>query len=136
VKTGSARRTIDIDDPVVAQLQAWRRRQAEERLLVGPAYEDQGLVFARPDGPPIHPEFFSRTFDRVVARSDLPVIRLHDLRHTHASLLLQAGVPVKRGQRATRSRQSRVHAERLPARHPRHAGRGGLHFPRLLTPGG
>jgi integrase len=95
VKTGTARRTIDIDDPVVAQLQAWRKRQAEERLLVGPAFEDHGLVFARPDGRPIHPEFFSRTFDRVVGRSSLPAIRLHDLRHTHASLLLQAGVPVK-----------------------------------------
>ena len=95
VKTGTGRRTIDIDDPVVAQLQAWRKRQAEERLLVGPAFEDHGLVFARPDGRPIHPESFSRTFDRVVGRSDLPVIRPHDLRHTHASLLLQAGVPVK-----------------------------------------
>lgn len=95
VKTGTARRTVDIDAPVIGQLQAWRKRQAEERLLVGPAYEDQGLVFARPDGRPIHPESFSRTFDRVLARSDLPVIRLHDLRHTHASLLLQAGVPVK-----------------------------------------
>jgi integrase len=59
------------------------------------AYDDHGLVFARPDGRPIHPEFFSRTFDRVVARSDLPAIRPHDLRHTHASLLLRAGVPVK-----------------------------------------
>jgi integrase len=95
VKTGTARRTIDIDSPVVARLSAWRKRQAEERLLIGPAYDDHGLVFARPDGRPIHPEFFSRTFDRVVARSDLPPIRTHDLRHTHASLLLQAGVPVK-----------------------------------------
>jgi integrase len=95
VKTGTARRTIDIDSPVVARLSAWRKRQAEERLLVGPAYDDHGLVFTRPDGCPIHPEFFSRTFDRVVARSDLPAIRPHDLRHTHASLLLRAGVPVK-----------------------------------------
>lgn len=95
VKTDTARRTIDIDDPVVAELSAWRKRQAEERLLVGPAFKDHGLVFARPDGRHIHPESFSRTFDRVVARSELPVIRLHDLRHTHASLLLRAGVPVK-----------------------------------------
>lgn len=95
VKTGTARRTIDIDDPVVAQLTAWRKRQAEERLLVGPAYEDHGLVFARPDGRPVHPEFLSRKFDRIVRTADLPVIRFHDVRHTHASLLLKAGVPVK-----------------------------------------
>jgi integrase len=95
VKTGTARRTIDIDDPVVAQLTSWRKRQAEERLLVGPGYEDHGLVFARPDGRPVHPEFLSRTFDRVVRSSGLPVIRFHDVRHTHATLLLKAGVPVK-----------------------------------------
>ncbi|MGH8983939.1 MAG: tyrosine-type recombinase/integrase [Acidimicrobiia bacterium] len=95
VKTNAARRTIDIDGPVVRVLQAWRRRLAEERLLVGPAYEDGRLVFPRPDGSPIHPELFSRTFDRLVAGAGLPAIRLHDLRHTHATLLLKAGVPAK-----------------------------------------
>jgi integrase len=95
VKTGTARRTIDIDNPVVAQLASWRKRQAKERLLVGPAYEDHGLVFSRPDGRPVHPEFLSRTFDRVVRSSALPAIRFHDVRHTHATLLLKAGVPVK-----------------------------------------
>lgn len=127
VKTGTGRRTIDIDDPVVAQLHTWRKRQAEERLLVGPGYEDHGLVFARPDGHPIHPEFFSRSFDRIVARSGLPVIRPHDLRHTHASLLPGGGAGEGR-ERAARPRQPRVHLERLPARHPRHAGRGSSHL--------
>lgn len=52
-------------------------------------------VIARPDGTATHPEVISRTFDRIVARSGLPRIRFHDVRHTHASLLLKAGVPVK-----------------------------------------
>ena len=52
-------------------------------------------MFCRPDGTPIHPERFSRTFDQYVARHDMPDIHLHDLRHTHASLLLKAGVPIK-----------------------------------------
>jgi integrase len=78
VKTGTGRRTIDIDEAVVAQLQSLRKRQAEERLLVGPGYTDEGLVFARPDGHPVHPEYFSRTFDRIVAGSGLPVMRPHD----------------------------------------------------------
>ena len=95
VKTGTARRTIDLDDPVLARLTAWRKRQAEERLLVGPAYQDHDLVFARPDGKPVHPEYLSRTFDRVLRAAGLRVIRFHDLRHTHATLLLKAGVPVK-----------------------------------------
>jgi integrase len=58
-------------------------------------YDDHDLVFARPDGTATHPEVISRTFDRIVARTGLPRIRFHDVRHTHASLLLKAGVPVK-----------------------------------------
>lgn len=95
VKTGSSRRTIDLDTRTVAVLRSWRKRQLEERLALGGTFEDQGLVFARPEGPPIHPDFFSQTFNRMLARSGLPVIRLHDLRHSHASLLLKSGVPVK-----------------------------------------
>jgi integrase len=95
VKTSNGRRTIDINDDVALALHAWRRTQVEERLLVGAGYEDHDLVFARPDGRPTHPELLSRVFERVVVRIGLPSIRLHDLRHTHASLLLKAGVPVK-----------------------------------------
>jgi integrase len=59
------------------------------------SYKDQGLVFARPDGGPLHPDFFSQSFDRLVAKTKLPRIRLHDLRHTNATLALQAGVHPK-----------------------------------------
>ena len=52
-------------------------------------------MFCRADGSPIHPDRFSQVFDLLVKRSGLPRIRLHDLRHTHATLLLKAGVPVK-----------------------------------------
>jgi integrase len=95
VKTGSGRRTIDIDTRTIGVLRSWRKRQLEERLALGALHEDHGLVFARPEGTPIHPDLFSKTFDRMTASSDLPVIRLHDLRHSHASLLLRSGVPVK-----------------------------------------
>ncbi len=72
-----------------------RRAQAAERLVLGPAYADRGLVFCREDGEPIHPEQLSRLFRRHVAAVGLPPIRLHDLRHTHASLLTAAGVHPK-----------------------------------------
>jgi integrase len=52
-------------------------------------------VFARSDGSPTHPQVRSDAFKKLVARSELPRIRLHDLRHTHATLLLKAGVPIK-----------------------------------------
>jgi integrase len=95
LKTDTARRTIDLDDRTVAVLRRWRKDQLEERIAAGLPRDDHGLVFARPDGSPIHPDYFSQCFDRIVGRSDLPRIRPHDLRHTHATILLKAGVPVK-----------------------------------------
>lgn len=63
--------------------------------MLGELHQDHGLVFSRPEGAPLHPDFFSQSFERLATKSGLPVIRLHDLRHTHATLLLRAGVPVK-----------------------------------------
>lgn len=95
VKTGAGRRTIDLDERTISVLRQWRRRQAEEKLLLDSGYYDHDLAFCRADGDPIHPDLFSQTFDRAVAKSGLPEITLHDLRHTHATVLLKAGVPVK-----------------------------------------
>jgi integrase len=53
------------------------------------------VVFTDDADTPIHPDLFTQRFDRLVARSGLPRIRLHDLRHTHATLGLAAGVPVR-----------------------------------------
>ena len=47
------------------------------------------------DGDPIHPHALSQAFERIACRAGVPVIRLHDLRHTHGSLLIKEGVPVK-----------------------------------------
>src|SRR5262249_47194249 len=76
----------------VAMLRSWRAHQAEERLLLGEGYQDHGLVFAKVDGSPLHPERFSREFDRRVARWGLPRISLHGLRHTWATQALADGV--------------------------------------------
>ena len=92
VKTGSGRRTIDIEAETVEVLRCWRELREDE--AGGPVAEDS-LVFTKPDGSWVHPDIFSQIFDRVVERIDVPEITLHDLRHTHATLLLQAGVPVK-----------------------------------------
>ena len=65
---------------------------------MGPAYEDNGFVFCRPDGRPYHPEAISKTFARRLEQPafvDLPRIRLHDLPHTWPTLALIAGVDVK-----------------------------------------
>jgi len=95
VKTANARRVIELDERTVAVLRAWRKVQLEERVLAGLHPEDDALVFAQPDGSPVHPDYFSQCFDRHLAKSTLPRIRLHDLRHTHATILLKSDVHVK-----------------------------------------
>jgi integrase len=95
VKSAHSLRTIDLNRRTVSILRSWRNRQLEEYMQTGVRTDDSGFVFARPDGSPIHPDYFSQTFDRLLAKLDLPRIRLHDLRHTHATLLIKAGVPVK-----------------------------------------
>ncbi len=93
VKTGTGRRTVDIEEDAIAVLESWRSLRIEERGGKAPAKTD--LVFTRPDGSWLHPDLFSQIFDRVVAKLDVPEITLHDLRHTHATILLMNGVPVK-----------------------------------------
>jgi integrase len=95
VKTNAGRRTIDLDERTRAVLRARRKQQLEEHLLIGRRCTDDTLVFSQPDGSPIRPDYLSQLFERHLTRSVLPRIRFHDLRHTHATILLQAGVPVK-----------------------------------------
>ena len=56
------------------------------RAALGSGDRNSGLVFAKHDGSPIHPDSFSQAFDRTTRASDVPRSRLHDLRHTHATL--------------------------------------------------
>lgn len=94
-KTKSGRRSITLTDDAIRELKAYRKRQAQEKLLLGEAYQDNGLVFCKEDGTPLRPEEFTRRFQRWLEKAGLPKARLHDLRHTHASLLLARGVHPK-----------------------------------------
>jgi integrase len=91
---GTAARTIDLDWRTVELLRAHAAAQRLERELWADAYETSDLVVARENGSPIHPHALSRTFRSVVRAAGLRLIRLQDVRHTHATLALQAGVPV------------------------------------------
>jgi len=88
-------RTIDIDADTVTALRAHRRRQLEERMAWGEAWQDHGLVFTREDGTPLHPQRATQLLRRISKRAGVSEVRLHDLRHTHATLGLAAGVPPK-----------------------------------------
>jgi integrase len=88
-------RVIDLDPGTVEQLRRHREHQAKERDEWNVDYQDNDLVFCREDGSAIHPHSLSQSFERLVKKSGLPRIRLHDLRHTHATIAVRAGVPVK-----------------------------------------
>jgi integrase len=92
---GGRTRNVALDAGTIEALRAHRRAQAAEKLGFGPAYDDHGLVFCREDGTPLEPRTFSRAFGRHVELAELPRIRLHDLRHTWATLALGAGVHPK-----------------------------------------
>ena len=94
-KTAKGRRSLALDPATAAALREHRARQAEERLIVGPGWQDSGLVFTWGDGRPLHPERFSRWFERLAREAGLPKIRLHDVRHSYATAALAAGVPAK-----------------------------------------
>ena len=94
-KSESGARTVNLDAGTVTVLRAWRARQGEEQHVWGPAWQDTGLVFTREDGSQLHPDMATTAFERLYRAAGLPPIRLHDLRHTAASLALQAGVPLK-----------------------------------------
>lgn len=90
-KTRSSRRTVDLDPNTIEMLVRWQHYQQNETG----GHDQEGPVFTKPDGTVMHPHSLSQAFERAVAKTTLPRISLHDLRHTHASLLLKAGVPLK-----------------------------------------
>lgn len=94
-KSKSSRRSIVLTDDAIRELKAYRKRQAQEKLLLGEAYQDNGLVFCKDNGAPLDPREFTKHFQRLLEKAGLPKVRLHDLRHTHASLLLARGVHPK-----------------------------------------
>lgn len=94
-KSSSSRRAIELDDYDVEVLRQHRKRQLEERLKAGEAWHDDDLVFTSTVGGRIYPPDISRAFKRLTGQAGLPRIRLHDIRHTHATLLLKAGENTK-----------------------------------------
>ncbi|MCH8993430.1 MAG: site-specific integrase [Chloroflexi bacterium] len=93
-KTVKGRRLISLDPATVAALREHRKGQIEERLALG-AWPDHDLMFTREDGEPIHPAWLTRAFRQRVKDAGVPRIRFHDLRHTHATIMMRAGIHPK-----------------------------------------
>ena len=87
-KTESGERTIAIPVMLTDYLKSHKIRQTKQRLRLGKEYHDNGLIVCKENGEPINPNTFSVAFLDFLKRNNLKRIRFHDLRHTHATLLL------------------------------------------------
>ena len=90
-KTPRARRLVPIPSDVVPVLDAWMALRAAWAAQADGGWRDGGCVWCWQDGTPLHPESIRRMLRRVAKAADVRVIRIHDLRHTHAVLQLRAG---------------------------------------------
>ena len=94
-KSAAGERAVSIDVDMAARLKRHRTQQKRDRLAWGAAYEDNDLVFCREDGTSIRPDYVTRHFRELIARTDLPRIKLHEGRHTAATLMLEAKIDIK-----------------------------------------
>lgn len=93
-KTANAGRVLPIPDALLTELTAAKNRQAAEKLALGEAYTDQGFVVCNEAGEPYHPSTLSTLWQAAIRNLDVPQIRLHDARHTCATLMHLQGVPI------------------------------------------
>jgi integrase len=96
-KTAKSRRRVGLTDDAIVALRQHRARQSEDRLRLGPAWENSlDLVFTDESGKPIDAtKFLRNSFAPLLKRAGLPPMRFHDLRHTAATLLLGRGIHPK-----------------------------------------
>ncbi len=85
-KTRASARMVWLDDETIALLREHRRAQVADRLRAGEAWQDNDLIFCRADGSPWPPDYVSRRFKRLARAAGLRPIKLHEGRHTAASL--------------------------------------------------
>lgn len=94
-KTRKGARLVTLDPATVAVLRAHSEAQAKELAELGIPRREDGFVFIREDATAVMPDYVSKHFIALTKKAGLPRIRLHDLRHSHASMALEAGIDVK-----------------------------------------
>lgn len=94
-KSGRSRRAVALDRFTVQALRVHLKQVDAEKADFGDGYADHGLVFCWEDGRPIYPDTITEQFNRLVDRAGLPRIRLHDVRHSYATIALRSGVHPK-----------------------------------------
>lgn len=94
-KTHSGIRTIAISNSLVKILKKHKIKQMENRIKLGKHYQENNAVCCYEDGHLFNPKRFSAKFHELLEKNNLPLIRFHDLRHSHASLLVKLGIEPK-----------------------------------------
>jgi len=94
-KTARSKRTLALPPFVVGAFLRQKQAQQERHSALGLSWDDSGYVFDRPDGSPWNLDQFSWRFADLVRRCGIPKIRLHDLRHSYATIALAAGTDLK-----------------------------------------
>jgi integrase len=94
-KTARSRRTVPLPPQLVHALEEHKEQQEKERVAAGSLWRDSPCVFTTPIGTPVDPRNDYREFKKLLGKAGLPPVRLHDLRHTAASLLIAQGVPAR-----------------------------------------
>lgn len=94
-KTDSGIRLIALDGESIEYLRDHKRQQDKERQKWGAGWKLTGRIFTQEDGSWLHPGKVSDLFERLVTAAGLPPVRLHDLRHGAATLMLAAGIDIK-----------------------------------------
>lgn len=133
-KTERSERTVPLSGALISMLRHHRKEQTERRLLAGQAWNEGDFVFDRGDGRPVDPDAFGAAFRRAREATGLDGVRLHDLRHGFASLLVNAKTNPRIVSDLLGSCHRRVHlADVLPPRRRRSSGcrRQGRRAPRL-----
>jgi len=98
VKSRAGDRVIPLGATTIAVLRAYLKMRAAWQAVCGDDWIDTGLFFVQPDGSAWHPATVSDRFERLVVRSGLPPVRLHDLRHCAATYLRHGGADMKEAQ--------------------------------------
>lgn len=93
-KTKGSAAGVGLSGRVVTALEQQRKRQAADRAKWTTAWSDTGLVFTRENGEPIRPEYLLREFHKLSELAGVPTVRLHDLRHLAATLMIASGAPL------------------------------------------
>jgi integrase len=94
-KTPYSRRLVTLPESAAALLRGLHAKQMEERSEAGVQWDEKNFVFPHPDGGPLSPDTITHAFIKIIRRKGLPKVRLHDLRHTHATWMIKAGTNPK-----------------------------------------